>query len=95
MNTQRTPVFYMANLGAEVTRAISLREKGNMQSAQDSISRAFLIIEKVLSFEEMKPRTEEINILKSVLESLVSDNFSSRESENLKNYFYPFASRLV
>ena len=95
MNTQRTPVFYMANLGAEVSRALSARETGDMQGVKEAVQRSLLIIEKILIFNEMKPRAPEIDILKNVLENLTNANFSSRESENLKSYFYPFASRLI
>lgn len=95
MNIQRTPVFYMANLGAEVSRIISSRERGDTEGARNALMRSFSIIEKVLSFEEMKPRIPEINILKNVLESMAKTNLSSSENENLKSYFDPFASRLI
>ena len=95
MDAQRTPVFYMANLGAEVSRALSSREKGDKEGTKSAIARSLSIIEKVLSFDEMKPRTPEINILKNVLENITNANFSPREAENLKRYFYPFASRLM
>jgi len=86
----------MANLGAEVSRALSAQEKGDTQATENAITRSMSIIEKILSFEEMKPRTGEINILKKILKSISENNtnFSPRESENLKSYFYPFALRL-
>ena len=95
MNTQRTPAFYMANLGAEVSRALSSKESGDVEGAKEAIARGLLIIEKVLSFDEMKSRSKEIDILKSVLENITKPNFSSSESQNLKSYFYPFASRII
>ena len=95
MNTQRTPVFYMANLGAEVSRALVSRERGDIENTKNAINRSLSIIEKVLSFDEMQSRAPEINILKNLLESITNGDFSPRESENLKSYFYPFASRVI
>lgn len=91
MNNTRTSLFYMANLGSEVSRAISAYNKRDDTTLNASISRARSIMQKLEEFPELKGRTREIEILNNILEEKAFDE----NSGNLENYFVPFAMRLM
>ena len=94
MNTERTPLFYMANLGSEISRALLEYEKKDFQRMRSSILRAKDIIKKIKEFPEMKNRTGEIYILTSIIEDLNQEKFELDKNQ-LLNYFSPFATRLM
>jgi hypothetical protein len=94
MNTTRTPLFYMANLGCEISRALSEYQKKEYDKMQNSIFRAEEIIAKIESFKEMKGRTGELEILKSIIEKLSQKKFEL-DKEQLLDYFSPFATKLM
>ncbi|MDO8523191.1 MAG: hypothetical protein Q7S12_02820 [bacterium] len=94
MNTARTPLFYMANLGSEVARALLEYEKGDFEKMRNSIIRAKNIIMKVEEFPEMKGRTGELEILKTIIEDLNQKKFELNKDQLLA-YFSPFAMRLM
>lgn len=94
MNTKRTPLFYMANLGSEVSRALLEYEQKDFQKMGNSILRAKGIIAKIEEFPEMKGRTTELEILKSIIEDLNRKKFELNKDQ-LLNYFSPFAFRLM
>jgi len=94
MNTDRTPLFYMANLGSEVTRALSEFEKKDFEKMKNSIIRAEDIMAKIESFPEMKGRTGELEILKSIIRDLNQNKFEINQ-KHLIEYFTPFATRLM
>ena len=94
MNTERTPVFYMANLGSEVSRALSEYEKKDFEKMRSSIVRAKDIIKKMEEFPEMKGRTGELEILKSIIGDLNNKKFELNKSQ-LLDYFSPFATRAL
>ena len=75
MNTNRTPLFYMANLGSEISHALLEYEKKDFQKMRDSIFRAENIIKKIKEFPEMKGRTGELEILKSIIKNLSQKKF--------------------
>ena len=96
MIPQRTSAFLMANLGSEVSRMISAREKGQWEFVEKSYGRALKILNHINEFSEMKPRHAEIEILAEVLKE-----FSDKESHpavrraDLESYFMPFATRVM
>ncbi|KKS23262.1 MAG: hypothetical protein UU82_C0035G0004 [Candidatus Nomurabacteria bacterium GW2011_GWC2_41_8] len=94
MNTSRTPLFYMANLGSEVSRALLEYQKEDFKKMHNSIIRAKDIIVKIEEFPEMKGRTGELEILKSIIEDLNQKKFELNKDQ-LLNYFSPFATRLM
>ena len=94
MNTTRTPLFYMANLGGEVSRALLEYEKKDYVKMQNSITRAKGIIKKIEEFPEMKGRTGELEILESIIDDLNIKKFEINKDQ-LINYFTPFAMRLI
>ena len=94
MNTTRTPLFYMANLGSEVSRALSEYQKDDFTNMHNSILRAQNIIKKIKEFPEMKGRTGEIEILELIIEDLDQKKFEVDKNQ-LLDYFSPFAMRLM
>ncbi|MEK7596426.1 MAG: hypothetical protein AAB564_02685 [Patescibacteria group bacterium] len=94
MKTIRTSLFYMANLGSEVSRALAEFQKKDFEKMQNSIIRAKNIIDKIEEFPEMKGRTGELEILRSIIENLNQKKLGINE-EHLINYFIPFAGRLI
>jgi len=92
MNTTRTPLFYMANLGSEISRALLEYEKNDFEKMRGSTSRAESIIEKIKEFPEMSGRTGELEILQSIVADLNLKKFELDKNQ-LLNYFYPFAIR--
>ena len=94
MNTARTPLFYMANLGSEFSRAILEYEKKDYEKMRNSIIRAENIIKKIKEFPEMNGRTGEVEILESIIEDLNQKKFEMDKGQ-LLNYFFPFSVRLM
>jgi len=96
MNTQRTSLFLMANLGAEVSRIFSFKEKNEPERAKESLTRALGILQKVCALPEMKSRSDEMRILEEVLQDTAKTipHFHVSKS-NLISYFRPFALRLI
>lgn len=94
MNTARTPLFYMANLGSEISRALLEYQKNDFEKMRNSIIRAKGIIGKIEEYPEMKGRTGELEILRSIIEDLNQKKFEINK-EHLINYFTPFAMRLM
>ncbi len=94
MNTKRTALFYMANLGSEISRAVLEYQNKEHEKMHDSIVRAKDMIQKIEQFPEMKGRTGELEILKSIIENLDNNNLEV-DKDQLMNYFTPFAMRLM
>ena len=94
MNTARTPLFYMANLGSEVTRALLEYERKEYDKMERSLSRAEEIIQRLEQFPEMQGRTGELEILRSIIEDLNQKKLEVNKN-HLINYFTPFALRLM
>lgn len=96
MNTKRTPLFLMANLGSEVSQVFLYIEKGNTKLAQSALSRAERIIDELLICPELKGRTKEIEIVRDIIESTSSgsQNFQVKRVD-IENYFQPFALRFM
>ena len=61
---------------------------------RNSVIRSKNIIEKIEEFPEMKGRTGELKILKSIIEDLSQKKFEL-DQDQLINYFTPFAMRLM
>lgn len=94
MNTQRTPLFYMANLGSEVSRALLEYEKKDFETMRGSIARAQEMITRIEAFPEMKGRAKELEILRLIIEDLNQKKFELNKNQ-LLDYFSPFAARLM
>ena len=93
---ERNSLFLMANLGSEVSRLLSFREKGDMAEVEKSYKRSKHIIDQIIDCPEMKSRYTEVSMLREVIEDLsISEKKYSVYSEDLQNYFTPFAVRLL
>ena len=96
MNTQRTSLFLMANLGAEVSRIILLTEKHDDALAREAFIRANKIIREIKALPDMKTRLQEIEALSKVIESIVESKSSVHiPAEHITSYFLPFSLRLL
>ena len=86
----------MANLGSEVARLVRAVESKSLARADESCTRALDIVNELLAHPELKGRTEEIEILKDVIEDISSVMPKYRiKSEELESYFMPFAMRTL
>ena len=93
---ERNANFYMANLGSEFLRFFNAFEKKDKQLILASAERCASLIEKVLSFEEMKAREGEIAVLKEILNDFTKDHQKYHITKsNLESYFNPFALSLL
>jgi len=86
----------MANLGAEVSRLISSKEKNDEDLTNESLARALQIIEKICELPGMQKRIEEISLLRQSITDIARPNPVFKTSrEQLASYFEPFALRLL
>ncbi|GEM_PF-800018 len=96
MNTQRTSAFLMANLGSEVTRLISARERNNQAQIGACYKRSLTILKEIFSMPDMHTRVAEINILSDLIHDLANANPMLHVSrKNIVSYFTPFSIRVV
>ncbi|HEC30742.1 MAG TPA: hypothetical protein ENI66_01870 [Candidatus Yonathbacteria bacterium] len=96
MNTERTSLFLMANLGAEVSRIISARDRGDIVASHSALLRAEKMLEQIKKIVDMKPRTIELDALGVALRSCAKNNEEERVSTtHIKSYFIPFAVRML
>ena len=84
-------VEQMANIGAEVGRTISWRNKKNKEMSKNALYRALELID--FSVDDKK----NINCLKEILrmreilvDYFLGDNIYHSTDENWEKYFYPF-----
>lgn len=82
----------MANIGAEVGRAIIWKNKANLEYSNFAFERALELL--WLTIEDKKnhgPKLKELCYLKEVLgDYFMGDNQYGSSDENLNKYFYPF-----
>jgi len=96
MNTERTSLFLMANLGAEVSRIISLQEQHEVVLAKEALSRAHKIIIEIKTLPDMKTRLQEMNALSDVIDNILEPQPTLHIStQHIKSYFVPFVVRLM
>lgn len=96
MNMQRTSLFLMANLGAEVSRILSLKEKHEYTLANDALNRARKIIQEIKAQSDMRSRIKELDVLSVVIENILNSESTVKVSpKNIKSYFVPFSLRLM
>ena len=95
MKTERTPLFLIANLGSEVTKIFSAKEKGDLIMLDLAISKARFIISNLKKSPETRSNGE-IDLLADVIEDLTQKKSKYQISpKNLKSYFLPFTMRLM
>lgn len=86
----------MANLGAEVSRIISFKERHEDALAQETLATAHNIIHEIKSLPDMKTRLQEITMLSNVIENILQNKPNLTVStKHIKSYFIPFSLRCI
>lgn len=81
----------MANIGAEVGRAISWRKKGKTEISKNAFYRALELIDFSIDDPKNKNSLKEILRLRELLvDHLMGDNIYRSTDEDWDKYFYPF-----
>jgi len=90
MKTNRTPQFYMANLGIEVAGMYECKKNGNASLLREGYARARGILDRIVSCDNSSARAEG-GLLGQVVDDIVSDHPKlSVSKEDLEDYFMPF-----
>lgn len=85
----------MANLGSEVSKIISAKEKKDMVMLNLAVSKANSIITELKEIPETRNNAE-IDILAKVIEDLTTKTpMYNVSAKHLKSYFLPFSIRLM
>ena len=96
MNTLRTPLFLMANLGAEVSRFFNAIGKHDKESALLASERARKMVLQIEGFPQMESRKEEVEKIMMILDDCMKEEKNLKVSpHDLQNYFLPFATRFL
>ena len=96
MTQKRTAAFLMANLGSEVSRLLSSKERGDFVLARSSHKRAKKIILDVSRDPEMQARMGEISLLEDVIDDVLRKKPKYEvNGEHLKGYFLPIAQAVA
>ena len=91
---ERTSLFYLANLGSEINRIFTLKEKGLMKGSEEALARATAIIEILEKHPDIKGRTQEIEMLASYLGQSINQERIDLSKKEWQAYFTPYATRL-
>ena len=95
MKTERTSFFLMANLGSEVAKMFSAKERGSLDSFHRAMIQAKLILSELKNIPDIKNNTE-IDILADVINDLGEKTQKYEiSSKQLQSYFYPFVIKLM
>lgn len=79
----------MANIGADVGRAINWKNKGNQQYSQNAFFRALELLSLTIDDPKNKDQLKELTRLYEVLgDYFAGDNEYGSSDENMENYFY-------
>jgi hypothetical protein len=82
----------MGNIGSEISRAFSLKEKGDLENMEKSVFRALELIDLTINDTRLKGKTLEIFKLREIICDLfLGKNTFSINQEIFKNYFFYFA----
>lgn len=94
MNAKRDANFYMANLGSEMTRLISARDRGDQAAMVASAERCLSLANQAIEAETIPAHRNEIAILKGVIADVLAGNPQYTVTQSAATaYFYPFALR--
>lgn len=93
--TERSNLFYMANLGSEFLRVFSAYEKKDMKATQSAAERCLSITDTLLKNKKSIGEEKEILMLKNIVSGFLNNEpFIIKRSE-IESYFNPFAVRMV
>lgn len=92
----RTPAFLMANLGSDVSQLFMHLEQGEKRLAVSAAGRAQKIIAELLIHTELVGRTEEIEMLREIIDDALSGKqLLDVSKDELEDYFLPFSMRVL
>lgn len=81
----------MANIGAEVGRAINWKKKNNCKMSMNAFYRALELIDLTVDDKKNKNSLKEILRLREILaDYMVGDNIYQSNDKHWEKYFYPF-----
>jgi len=81
----------MANIGAEVGRAINWKNKGHKEYSRLAFERALELLYFTIEDKKNRGKLKELCRLKEVLgDYFMGENQYKSSDENLNKYFYPF-----
>lgn len=84
----------MANLYPEIGRLFSYLDSNKIEAANNAKIRALEIVDKILSFPDVKPAgREEWNVIKNFI--IGYDKLDAYERNILENYAKPFAFKFM
>jgi len=91
-NWKKYSIFeQMANIGAEVGRAINWKKKNNSKMSMNAFYRALELIDLTIDDKKNKNSLKEILRVREILaDYLVGDNIYQSNEKYWQKYFYPF-----
>lgn len=91
---EKNSLFYMANLYPEIGRLFSFLDSNKIEAANNAKIRALGIVDKILSFKDVKPAgREEWNVVKNFI--LGYDKLDPYERTILEKYAEPFSYKFM
>jgi hypothetical protein len=91
---EKNSLFYMANLYPEIGRLFSFFDSNKIEAANNAKTRALGIVDKILSFKDIKPAgREEWCAVKNFI--LGYDKLNTYERTILEKYAEPFSYKLM
>lgn len=85
-------VTQLANVGSEVERAISWKQKQNGEYSRLAIERALELLDLTLAMPFEYPKLKELARLREILiDKFYGDNLYKSTDESLSKYFFAFA----
>jgi hypothetical protein len=81
----------MANVGAEIGRTISWKDKGRPDISQRAFERALELLDMTVSDQKNRSRLRELlRVREALADCYVFDNIYRSSDESWQRYFYPF-----
>ncbi|MEX2028883.1 MAG: hypothetical protein WD963_00160 [Candidatus Paceibacterota bacterium] len=91
---EKSSLFYMANLYPEIGRIFSFLDSNKIEAAENAKTRALGIVDKILSFRDVKPAgREEWSVIKNFI--LGYDKLDAYERTILEKYAEPFSYKFM
>lgn len=91
---EKNALFYMANLYPEIGRLFSFLDSNKIEAANNAKIRALDIVDKILSFKDIKPAgREEWSVIKNFI--LGYDKLDTYERTILEKYAEPFSYKFM
>lgn len=91
---EKNSLFYMANLYPEIGRMFSFYDSGKIEASQNAQKRSLDIVEKILSFKDIKPAgREEWNVVRNFISAY--DKLDTYERNVLEKYAQPFSYKFM